>query len=351
MLTPRPSVVRGIAVVLLIIGMAAAHVSPSWASADDVTWGVRTGDNDNGTARQNYAYEVDPGDVIDDTIAVTNHGATSLTLAIYAADGFTNSSGQLNVLNPGEESTQIGAWTTTERATVTLQPDETQDVPFQVSVPENASPGDYAGAIVTSLETSQDSGVSVDRRLGIRIHLQVGGELAPAMSIESLTVDYEASLWPFGIGPATVQMTLRNTGNARLAARGTVTISGLGWSTSSEPADVPELLPGETWTETIDVVGVIPSIFVSADGRLVPVRPDGTEENAVTATLGTWAIPWLLIGIVAAAALAAAALAWAARRRRRRGKEAEEKRIADAVEAALQERDAVPTPPATSGSD
>ncbi|GAA3909392.1 WxL protein peptidoglycan domain-containing protein [Microbacterium invictum] len=339
----RSRIAGGAAIVLLTVVAAAGVAAPGWAASDDVTWGVRAADNDHGTERQNFTYVVDPGESVDDTIEVTNHGADDLALELYAADGFTTSSGQLDVLTPGEASTEIGAWTTVETSSLLLEPGESAAVPFQLAVPENASPGDYAGAIVSSLQTSQDSGLSVDRRLGIRIHLQVGGELAPALEIADFTVEYDAAMWPFVTNPATAEVTVHNSGNARLAAGQTVTLSGLFWSSTSEPTQVPQLLPGETWTTSIEVTGIIPSVYLTAAGELVPTRPDGEVEDAVAASVGVWAVPWLLFGMIALAALIAVALTWAAKRRRRHAKQAEQQRISDAVDAALKERDSATT--------
>ncbi len=71
-----------------------------------------------------------------------------------------------------------------------IQPGKTAQVPFKVSVPENATPGDYVGGILTTLtQADQAEGINVDRRLGIRIKLRVGGELKPNLAIENLHVD------------------------------------------------------------------------------------------------------------------------------------------------------------------
>ena len=52
------------------------------------------------------------------------------------------------------------------------------------------------------------TGVSVDRRLGVRISTLVRGDLTAGLQVSGLTVDYEPSLVPFAGGTATVRFTL-----------------------------------------------------------------------------------------------------------------------------------------------
>jgi uncharacterized membrane protein len=325
---------------ILTIGLSVGVATPGWAASDDATWGVRAADNDRGTERQNFTYQAQPGETIDDTIEVTNHGTTPLPLGIYAADGFTTSSGQLDVLSQGDDSQEIGAWTTIDTTSLALGPGESAQVDFHLTVPKNASPGDYAGAIVSSLQTSQESGISIDRRLGIRIYLQVGGELAPALAVDEVEIRYDATFWPFVINPAEVKITVQNSGNARLSATQRVTTSGLFWSATTESTTIPELLPGERWSSSVDASGIVPTGHLSARVELLPARPDGQVEAALTTSVGVWGIPWLLLGLMIVIALVTVALVSASRRRRLLVKSAEEKRIADAVDAALHERDA-----------
>ena len=56
---------------------------------------------------------------------------------------------------------------------VTVAPGESVEVPFVVTLPDDAAPGDYVGGIVTSGATS-----------GIPIRLRVGGALKPSLSVE-----------------------------------------------------------------------------------------------------------------------------------------------------------------------
>ena len=149
-------------------------------------------------------------------------------------------------------------------AASSIQPGKTAQVPFTVSVPDNATPGDYVGGILTSLEQAdQAEGINVDRRLGIRIKLRVGGELKPNLAIEDLHVDVRRHA-PTRSARATPPSPTRSTTPAtppcpasrRCRSRARSAGCGRG------PADIaapPELLPGESWKVTVPVHGVAPA--------------------------------------------------------------------------------------------
>ena len=96
-------------------------------------------------------------------------------------------------------------------------------VPFRITVPANASPGDHGAAIVAVLSTlgknPKGENVRLDQRVASRIYLRVNGPLHPGLRIEGLSVTYRHSLNPLHGGSATVRYTVHNVGNVRLAAQ------------------------------------------------------------------------------------------------------------------------------------
>ncbi|QEO16209.1 DUF916 domain-containing protein [Agromyces intestinalis] len=356
----RPSRAAAIAFSALFAALLAAGslAGATAASADEaapegaVTWGVRTASNALGTARDNFAYAVDPGVAVDDALVVTNHDDVPLALDLYAADAFTTTAGQLDVLARDTASNDAGTWISLDRESLELAPGESAEVPFTVAVPDDATPGDYAAGIITSLDRPADAaGITVDRRLGIRVQLRVGGVLDPSLSIEGLHVDYAGTFNPFGTGSATVEFTVRNSGNVRLAAGQAVAIAGPFGMLRTDAIGVPELpelLPGETWPVTVPVDGVFPAFWVTASATLSPRIPAIDETTVppavapVTSESGTWAVPWALLGLVLLVAAAAVAASLLGRRARRLRAEREEARVQAAVEQALRERETTP---------
>ncbi|ETK35524.1 WxL protein peptidoglycan domain-containing protein [Microbispora sp. ATCC PTA-5024] len=334
-----------VAALLATLGLLVTGAGPA-AADGDVTWTVRTASNDFGSDRENFSYTLDPGGRIEDALVVANNGAAPLHLAVYAADGFTTKDGRLDLVGRDVSSAKVGAWVHADRPDVTVPPGESAEVPFTLTLPDSAVPGEYMGGIVT---VPAEAGHG-DRRLGIRIRLRVGGELRPSVSVEDARVRYSGTSNPFGKGDATVTYTIRNTGNAILAARQAVSVSGP-FSRLAVRAgrigDSPQLLPGDTWKVSVPVRGVTPALRLTATISLLPLLTDSAGSVAplavVEGTADAWTVPWalLLLLVVVLAGLVAAALAV---RRRRNGpredvREHEDVRERGPAEQPLRERE------------
>lgn len=311
----------------------------------EVTWTVRTASNDMGVARTAYDYEIAPGATIEDGLVIANRGSEPLDLTVYAADGFTTDSGQLDLLPAGEESTGIGVWADTGTERVTVPAGTTVTVPFTVAIAANATPGDYAGGIVTSLtEPSEEPGVNVDRRLGIRMNLRVSGDLQPSLVVKDAQVSWGGGLNPFAGGDATVTYTVRNAGNVALSAQQAATVGGpFDWFVmdAAQLEGVPQLLPGETWTQTATVPGVAPLVMLNATARITPLMTDASGTIAplapITATASGWAVPWMLLAAIILLVLVAIFLPRVIKRRRAVRQAREDARVTDAVNRALED--------------
>jgi len=342
--TLSPSLLRSlVAVVLAATGLMIAGAPAATAADDDVTWTVRTASNDFGAERSSFNYTVNPGGKVEDALVVTNHGAAALDLGVYAADGFTTDSGQFDLVVAGAESAAVGAWTELDADKIVVNPGQSVEVPFTLTIPKNATPGDYAGGVVTSLtEPSAESGINVDRRLGIKMSLRVGGELAPSLAIEDMRVDWAGGLNPLSGGDATVSYTIHNTGNAVLSAQQAASISGPFGLLSTPAGSIespPQLLPGETWDVTVPIRNVAATLWVTASATVTPIVVDAagstTPLTTVAASATGPAVPWMLLLLL----IVVAALVFLALRLRKRNaarqQAREDERVRDAVDRAL----------------
>ncbi|UFS60905.1 WxL protein peptidoglycan domain-containing protein [Subtercola endophyticus] len=332
---------------LALIAALALAVLPAigaQASDDDVTWTVRTASNQFGAERTAYNYAVNPGQTVDDALVVSNHGATPVDLGVYAADGYTTESGQFDLLVAGAKSVGVGAWVAGGTDHVTVAAGQSVEYPFTLTVPANATPGDYSGGIVTTLTQPDDAnGINVDRRLGVKITLRVGGDLKPSLAIENMHVDWNGGLNPFAGGDATVSYTLHNTGNAVVSAQQAATVSGpFGWfALDAGTLDAPpQLLPGETWNVSVPVRDVPAEFWLTASASVVPVVIDSsgstTNLDAVTSAATGPAIPWMLLVIILVI-VALIILAVRLRRRAASHRQArEDARVKEAVDLALE---------------
>ncbi len=321
--------------------LAPAAAAPVQTVDDDATvsWGTRPADNDVGTGRSRFGYRAEPGGRLRDAIEVLNRSDRPLRLGVYASDAFTTEAGGLDLLAADEEPADVGSWITLKRGRVVVPPHSEVSVPFTLEVPVDATPGDHTGGIVTSLVTEADQGVGVERRIGTRIYVRVAGELAPALAVSGVRVDYDGTWKPWSPGTATVRYTVVNTGNVRLQARQSVRVAGpFGlFGSTSHPADLPELLPGSSRTLTATVPGVWPAGRLRAQIRLAPAAStldqagDIPRPPVAVGAGTTWGVPVGQVGVLAV--LVAAGLGVVRLRVRRRAAVAAA--IDDAVAEAL----------------
>lgn len=299
---------------------AVSAVSAVSAAEGGVAWTVQTADNAQGSGRANFTYDVAPGDVLSDAMIVVNTGTEPLPLAVYAADAFTASSGEIDVLVDGTPSRGAGTWVAVASPPLTLAPGQSAEVPFTITVPADARPGDHAAGIVTSLSsTDASTTLSVDRRLGTRINLRVAGELAPAAAVAAVSARYEASWNPFASGRLVVQYAVENTGNTRLTGVETIETAGFGGGRSA-PTRISEIIPGST----IEVEREIPAFSLGWITGSLSLVPEGVGLGAatlapVTSDFSVAAVPWSLYVLLLAllgGVLAAVLLVLRARRRR-----------------------------------
>lgn len=299
------SISTPLAVIASLLAAPCVAAAPA-ASSGDVAWTVQTGAGEQGSGRGSFSYELEPGAAIADALVVTNTSTTALPLAVYAADAFTTAAGDIDLLTDPGASEGAGSWVHIDAAELTLQPGESADVPFTLSVPTDARPGDHAAGIVTSLVADDASQtLSVERRLGSRINVRVAGELVPAAGMHEVRSSYTASWNPFAPGTLTIDYSLTNEGNTRLGGLEAVTVSGpaglLGVSTS--PASLREIVPGST----IEVRRELEVVSLGWLAGSVEVEPEGVGIGGgmvapITVDFSTPAVPWSVLLLLTAVA-------------------------------------------------
>jgi hypothetical protein len=186
-------------------------------------------------------------------------------------------------------------------------------VPFSIALPSQAEPGDHDAGIVAAIVTqrlaSNGSKVSVEDRVGARVHIRVSGPLHPQLVVRKIKTSYHGSLNPFGGGSATVTYEIANTGNVRFSATQELQLHSMLGGSGKAPklAGVPELLPGNSITQQVKVSGVWPGVRLTATVVLVPAPspqfPIPTLAP-IRAHHSSWAIPWMLLLLLILIALA-----------------------------------------------
>ncbi|WP_367323158.1 DUF916 domain-containing protein [Streptomyces sp. HUAS ZL42] len=287
-------------------------------AADNGSWSVYPASSQI-AARPYFYLSADPGTTLKDTVVVANKTGQPLTFRLYAADAYnTARDGGFAVRTVKERQRGVGAWAKPGRSHVTVPAHGTVAVPFTIRVPEGAEPGDHPGALVALDErVEQGDGslaLGVQRAVGARVYLRVGGPALPAIAVEDVRVTHHQPLVPgLGDSTSTISYTLHNTGNVVLDPKVELRAQGLFGRTllARDLSKIPsELLPGqrvrltEPWRDAPQLDWGDVTLTASA------------KDTRESASASFFALPWLVAAALAAAVVVGVVLFVRARRAR-----------------------------------
>ncbi len=298
------------------------------------------------TTRNFYDYSAARGIGLGDHVAITNYSAQALTLHVYAADGTTDfKTGKLTLISGSQRSKDLGSWVSVARGPsscpatdigsaltkcldglgiqLTVQPNTSIIVPFRIAIPKNATAGDHVAGIVASytVKGSGTHAIAVEERVGARIFLRVAGKLTPGLTTSGTVGAFHAPSNPFGTGSESIGFDLKDTGNTRLSALPSFAVTGIfgipAGTATAKP--VENLLPGGIAHVQATVTGVPQLLLLFGGITVTPERADGdvgadTPSPAITATVFSWAVPWIWVLILAVAAGLVIGVLWWRRR-------------------------------------
>ncbi|WP_425832927.1 hypothetical protein [Streptomyces fractus] len=276
------------ALAILVGGFAApALAATGWTISPSAAGGTRPAD---GEGRPYIYAEGTPGSVLEDKVAVTNPSGKPLKVSLRGADADNRGDGALDVR---KKATDTGSWIRFAEATVKIPARTRAEVPFSVSVPAGATPGDHPGAVVARAG-GRDAGVSV--------HLRVSGPTLSALTVEHVRVN-----------KGSIAYDVVNRGNTTLSPRLAVKADGVFGAALDRSRALPvEILPGrrvsltEPWKNAPSLDAVDVKVTVTAGG--------GAADSA---TASARFVPWAVVGgILAVLAGAGCVVYWYLRRRR-----------------------------------
>jgi len=307
-------IVRALALFLaVLVGagiLATLAVSPAHADDTDGISGAPA-DESGADTRSRLSYQASPGQHIDDLYVVSNTGTTAQTMVLFATDAYNTDDGSFGLLDTDETPVDAGTWVTFEggatQLSIPLDPGASQIVPFAMDVPADATPGDHAAGMVISVQSTSGE-ILVDRRVATRVYVRVPGDLQPALTVSTISASYDAEVNPFA-GTTTVTYTVKNTGNVALGASMIVGVKALFGINTATPVrdELPELLPGNERTFSVDVVGVGQWGYLNPYVQMAP-SVDAEALNpgplsSVERDLSMFVTPWWLVIIVVLIAL------------------------------------------------
>lgn len=134
--------------------------------------------NPNMINQNRFIVEARPGESVTEHLYLENTSTKEQTFKIYAVDAELKENTKYIAKTINEQQKELGAWTTLEKPTVTLKPNEKITVPFVIAPPSDVNLKEYLGGIAIQADTTpeaQDSenGIAVNTRVILRIDLKV----------------------------------------------------------------------------------------------------------------------------------------------------------------------------------
>jgi hypothetical protein len=183
-----------------------------------------------GPARTGYfVFKGAPGQTVRGAVRVLNVGDEAGRTSLYAVDAATGQTSGAVYRSRQEPRRDVGAWIKLARAAVTLDPGQSQVVPFVVRVPASAPAGQHLGGIVAQRTPGAASTAPGGGKGSFKVRIQELSVLAVQVNVPgperaqlSLT-GIEAGSQP---GHQSVLIGIGNRGNVLVKGSGTLRIAG-----------------------------------------------------------------------------------------------------------------------------
>ena len=176
--------------------------------------------------RANFTYGSYSGALIQDSLHVTNDGTARGTVDIHPEDATTSQmSGETFSTSNGLQH-DVGAWITLSRQKVTLNPGQSLDVPFTLSIPAHVRPGQHAGGIIAEEPAQQQSSSHGSVQAVIQLHMRevigvlinLPGKIVEKLDATGVTYDTASHYQRVLVG-------LKNTGTQFLHPSGSLQVT------------------------------------------------------------------------------------------------------------------------------
>ena len=148
-------------------------------------------DSANIATRSYFILDGKPNTTVQNGIRIKNTGAATGTVTLYAVDATTGQNSGLVYNAQDVPSHDVGSWLHLAQQQLTIASGQSEDIPFQVSIPKGARPGQHIGGIVAKSvvqASTQKSTFHVDvQSLSIvAVQLNVAGPQADRLEMTGI---------------------------------------------------------------------------------------------------------------------------------------------------------------------
>lgn len=257
--------------------------------------------------RRQFNFELKPGETKQDSVVIENNNDAPLALFLYGADATHSNQGSFALVNRSAPQRTVGNWIKFEEPSVTLQAGEKKEIPFTVVMPDNVTPGNYAGGIAAETTTVQQTagekknnagaGVVISSRLVVKLFISVPGE----KTLKYEWTDFSHIMTPNGKHRCVLSFS--NEGNEAITIEPEIEITSLG--RPPEKLKVPgiTLLQNEKITIPFDwdkepFFGVFNVKGTTTVWEYDIANNQNINPKILTKNISFWVIPWDIAAVV-----------------------------------------------------
>lgn len=245
-----------------------------------------------------FMYNAEAGDIIEDSVTVVNSSNDTWIVDIYPADSMKSSGGGFALKQRSEEMTEMGSWITMEKESITLKPQEKQEIDFTIKFPKNMDFGQTSGAILFEKRAPEEGessggGVKINLRTGVRIYQTTPGEISEILEFDVMEIEESTD------GSKVLHSEVINTGNISSTAKFITTFTLGGQTIIKESAFLVER--NDTFYNNIALgtedlpLPFVGQVHIQTEAFIK--KRDGSEVSIGTKEISFYIIPPLLIGI------------------------------------------------------
>ncbi|QQS17846.1 LysM peptidoglycan-binding domain-containing protein [Candidatus Saccharibacteria bacterium] len=195
-------------------------------------------------SRSIFIHTLKGGETVEDGVRVFNYSKEARTVKLDAVDSIAAVDGSFSCKQNSEKKTEVGLWIRLSVKEVVVQPGANETVPFTITVPKEAGPGEH-GACITAQDTKNigsksEGGIALGFRNAIRVAITVPGKIVKQLNIKNIAIGRNDK------GNYTVSPVSKNTGNVSLDATSRAQLKSIfGQQTPVQKATYP-VMPGAT---------------------------------------------------------------------------------------------------------
>lgn len=167
-----------------------------------------------------------PGDVLDRILTVTNEGLEVKEYFIYTRDIKGVETGGVPVFaeeNAEKTGYEMTEWVTLPFDRITVNPNQTIEIPITISVPPDATPGSHFGGIFVSAQAPRlrVTGAGVGYEVATILSIRISGQVIDTARIRS----FSSEKLIYGSKQVNFSAKIENLGNILIRPRGPATIT------------------------------------------------------------------------------------------------------------------------------